>query len=341
MSLSYHFITTPRLTTAYLTAGSPGNPKLLLLHGNVSSAVFYEDIMERLANVFEMVAIDFRCFGRSSALPVDATRGMRDFSDDVEEFVTALGWDHFSLMGWSMGGGVAMQYTIDHPEKVEKLILQAPLAPFGFGGSAGAEGKPLEPIGIGSGAACANQSLLAAIRAGERELPGQVIDSIYVATGYMLAEERREKYIDSVLQCKIGESMCQGNCIPCDVWPYARSGDRGVSNTMSVQYCDLSALSDVYPQMPILWIRGDKDVMVSDRSICDAPVLGQMGVLPDYPGAEHFPAQPMVEQMRYVLNRYQEKGGHYEEVLIPGSGHGCMLDHEDEVVALLLEFCKE
>ena len=139
MSLSYHFITTPRLTTAYLTAGSPGNPKLLLLHGNVSSAVFYEDIMERLANVFEMVAIDFRCFGRSSALPVDATRGMRDFSDDVEEFVTALGWDHFSLMGWSMGGGVAMQYTIDHPEKVEKLILQAPLSPFGFGGSAGAD----------------------------------------------------------------------------------------------------------------------------------------------------------------------------------------------------------
>ena len=45
MSLSYHTITTPRLTTAYLSAGTPGKPRLLLLHGNVSSAVFYEHLM--------------------------------------------------------------------------------------------------------------------------------------------------------------------------------------------------------------------------------------------------------------------------------------------------------
>ena len=52
MSLSYHTITTPRLTTAYLSAGTPGKPRLLLLHGNVSSAVFYEHLMERLADDF-------------------------------------------------------------------------------------------------------------------------------------------------------------------------------------------------------------------------------------------------------------------------------------------------
>ena len=86
MSLSYHTITTPRLTTAYLSAGTPGKPRLLLLHGNVSSAVFYEHLMERLADDFEMLAPDFRCFGHSSALPIDATRGMRDFSVDIAEF---------------------------------------------------------------------------------------------------------------------------------------------------------------------------------------------------------------------------------------------------------------
>ena len=87
MSLSYRTITTPRLTTAYLSAGTPGKPRLLLLHGNVSSAVFYEHLMERLADDFEMLAPDFRCFGHSSALPIDATRGMRDFSDDIAEFL--------------------------------------------------------------------------------------------------------------------------------------------------------------------------------------------------------------------------------------------------------------
>ena len=115
-------------------------------------------------------------------------------------------------------------------------------------------------------------------------------------------------------------------------------GDKGVSNTMSVQYCNLSALADVRPQMPILWLHGDKDVMVSDCSACDVAVLGQMGIMPGYPGAEEFPAQPMVKQMRYVLEQYHAKGGYYQEHLIAGSGHGCMLDHEDEVVALLRQF---
>ena len=145
MSLSYHTITTPRLTTAYLSAGTPGKPRLLLLHGNVSSAVFYEHLMERLADDFEMLAPDFRCFGHSSALPIDATRGMRDFSDDIAEFLHAVGWDRFHLFGWSMGGGVAMQYAIDHPRQVQSLILQAPLSPFGFGGSYGEVGAPVEP----------------------------------------------------------------------------------------------------------------------------------------------------------------------------------------------------
>ena len=199
MSLSYQTITTPRLTTAYLASGTPGKPRLLLLHGNVSSAIFYEHMMELLAEDFEMLAPDFRCFGHSSALPIDATRGLRDFSDDIEDFVRAVGWDHFSLFGWSMGGGVAMQYAIDHPEKVERLILQAPLAPFGFGGSYGETGIPVQPVGLGSGAACANQALLQAIRAGDRDLPGQVIDSVYVAAGYKLPDDRREQFIDSVL----------------------------------------------------------------------------------------------------------------------------------------------
>ena len=52
MSLSYQTITTPRLTTAYLASGTPGKPRLLLLHGNVSSAIFYEHMMELLAEDF-------------------------------------------------------------------------------------------------------------------------------------------------------------------------------------------------------------------------------------------------------------------------------------------------
>ena len=55
-------ITTPRLTTACRFHGRPDGRKLLLIHGNASSSVFYEHIMERLEDKFCMAAPDLRCF---------------------------------------------------------------------------------------------------------------------------------------------------------------------------------------------------------------------------------------------------------------------------------------
>ena len=78
-------ITTPRLTTACRFHGRPDGRKLLLIHGNASSSVFYEHIMERLEDKFCMAAPDLRCFGDSDALPVDATRGMIN-----EEFLAKM-----------------------------------------------------------------------------------------------------------------------------------------------------------------------------------------------------------------------------------------------------------
>lgn len=127
---------------------------------------------------------DLRCFGGSDTLPVDATRGMRDFSDDIHELVEALGWDTFSILGWSMGGGVAMQYAIDHSERLEAIVLQSPLSPFGFGGTYGVDGKKLEPLGLASGAGCANAQLIAALQTGDRAFIGSVIDSIYVTPSF-------------------------------------------------------------------------------------------------------------------------------------------------------------
>ena len=111
-------ITTSRLTTACRVHGTPGARKLLLIHGNASSSAFYEPLMERLEGEFFMVAPDLRCFGGSDTLPVDATRGMRDFSDDIHELVEALGWDTFSILGWSMGGGVA------NPTIIARTLMQ-------------------------------------------------------------------------------------------------------------------------------------------------------------------------------------------------------------------------
>src|SRR5215831_1111300 len=109
-------IKTERLETAYLEAGTGAIP-VVLVHGNVSSSLFFQDFMLALAATgrYIVYAPDMRGYGESETLPVDATRGVRDFSDDLDAFVRALNLPSFHLLGWSLGGNVAMQYAIDHP----------------------------------------------------------------------------------------------------------------------------------------------------------------------------------------------------------------------------------
>ena len=118
---------TERMEMSYLYAGEEGKPRLVLVHGNTSSSLFFVEIIEKLEDRYEIIAPDLRCFGESEAVPIDATRGLKDHSDDLYALLQALGWEKFFLLGWSMGGGVVMEYAIAHPEQVEGLILEAPL----------------------------------------------------------------------------------------------------------------------------------------------------------------------------------------------------------------------
>jgi pimeloyl-ACP methyl ester carboxylesterase len=56
---------------------------VVLIHGNLSSSLVWEDFMTKVPEDFDVVAPDLRGFGDSGRKPVDATRGLRDFSDDV------------------------------------------------------------------------------------------------------------------------------------------------------------------------------------------------------------------------------------------------------------------
>lgn len=329
-------LTTGRLTTAYYRAGE-GNPrKLLLIHGNVSSSVFYLPLFPELAKDYDVVAPDLRCFGDSDALPVDATRGFRDWSDDLAEFTAALGWDRFAMAGWSMGGCVAMQYAIDHGEQLTGLILINPGSPYGFGGTRGAEGTMLDPPGLASGGGCANAQLIQALLSGERELPRTTLNSVYFKPPFRMEPEWEETFIDSMLKTKVGEGMYPGDTRQAAVWPFIAAGDKGICNTMSPTHGNLSALADAPAKPPILWVRGDSDIMVSDTSICDFGFLGQLGTVPGWPGAEVIPPQPMVSQTRAVLERYAANGGSVREVVLPG-GHGCHLESPEGFLAAVAE----
>lgn len=331
-------ITTSRLKTSYYRAGEHNEKKLLLLHGNVSSSVFYLPLFPALSKRFDVVAIDLRCFGDSDALPVDATRGLRDWSDDLDCFVDALGWERFALGGWSMGGGIAMQYAIDHCQRLTGLILIAPLSPYGFGGTHGVSGEKLQPVGLASGAGCTNPKLIKALAEQDRAFLHVVLHSVYFNPPHHLSPEWEELLLDGMLKTKLGEGMYPGDSLRSQVWPHVISGSSGINNTMSPAYCDLSPIANLPIKPPILWVRGDADQVVSDTSICDFGFLGQSHMVPVWPGWRAFPPQPMVSQTRYVLDEYTRRGGIYCERVFPGAGHGCHLECPDGFVGALNAF---
>ncbi|WP_416826415.1 alpha/beta fold hydrolase [Ectobacillus polymachus] len=121
LDVSLQTVTLPNgETISYREAGS-GKKVIILIHGNMSSSKHWDVVMERLQDSYKLFAIDLRGFGFSSYNePIES---LRDFSEDLLQFVKQVGIRSFSLVGWSTGGGVSMQFASNYPQFVEQLIL--------------------------------------------------------------------------------------------------------------------------------------------------------------------------------------------------------------------------
>lgn len=328
-------VETERIETHYLESGDEDGEPVVLLHGNAASSRFYAELLAGLPDRYRALAPDFRGFGQSERRPIDATRGLRDFADDVDAFISALDIGTAAVGGWSTGGGVAMRYTIENPERVDSLFLINPVSPYGFGGTR-RDGTPCQPDYAGTGGGLANEDFVELLAAGDRSAdseasPRNVLRSFYVAPGTELDPEVEDAYVDAILETETGAEYYPGDAVESEHWPNVAPGETGVNNALSPKYCDLSGLVDIDPKPPVLWIRGSEDMIVADESFFDAGYLGQLGEIPGWPGEEEFPPQPMVTQTRDVLTEYEGNGGGYEEVVIEGTGHSPHIEKEDEV----------
>jgi pimeloyl-ACP methyl ester carboxylesterase len=347
MNTLFDGITARRVATARLqanvlqrTSSTEPTATIAFIHGNVSSSLFWQPVMLMLPDDLRVLAIDLRGFGDSETLPVDATRGLADYSDDVAAVLDALGVGRVHLVGWSMGGGVVMRYLIDHPRQVASLTLVSPVSPFGFGATAGADGRMLTTDAAGCGAGGANPDFVARIAAEDRTdaaptSPRSVFRSSYVAEGYR--SEHEDLWVQSMLTTALGEGNYPGDSVASENWPGFAPGTAGVLNTMAPQYFNTSGIVDVTPKPPVLWVRGLSDVIVSDTSLFDLNYLGQLGVIPGWPGAEAAPPQPMIAQTRAVLDAYRDAGGEVTELALADCGHSPHLEHPEAFVAAVIE----
>jgi pimeloyl-ACP methyl ester carboxylesterase len=333
-------VPTSRLTVNVLSVAGRTGPAVLFVHGNVSSSLFWQPLMLALPESYRPLAIDMRGFGDTDPEPVDATRGLRDYADDLAAVIDALDLESVHLIGWSMGGGVVLQYLVDRPgtHRVASVTLEDPVSPFGFGGTRGLDGTLCDPRGAGSGGGAANQDFIARLAAGDRGdesplSPRQVLLAHYVKPPHV--PEPLDIFVESMLSTRLGDDYYPGTSRTVDVWPGFAPGDRGVLNTMAPTVFRIADLSGVEPKPPVLWLRGADDIIVSDTSLYDLAYLGSLGVIPGWPGEQTWPPQPMVSQTRAVLLGYAAAGGQFREVVIEDAGHGPHLDQPEQFLAEL------
>lgn len=107
-------------TLAYRKAGSKGR-LFLLIHGNTSSSVWFEELMEELSTDSIVYALDLPGFGDSTYnRPI---KSLYDISRDVSDFILKLNLKDVHLLGWSTGGGVALETAATIPDRIKRVIL--------------------------------------------------------------------------------------------------------------------------------------------------------------------------------------------------------------------------
>jgi pimeloyl-ACP methyl ester carboxylesterase len=321
--------TTSRLQTHYYESGPTDGIPVLLIHGNLSTGRFYEHVMSGAPDRYRFIAPDMRCFGRSEGKALDATRGLRDWADDIRALVEHLGiTSPIHLVGWSTGGAAIANYAVDHPGAVASLTFIDPVSPYGFGGCH-RDGTPCFPDWSGTGGGTGNPDFISRLASGDRGdespfSPRNVIKASYWAATH--DEPRLDVLLEEVLLSATGDANYPGNASASENWPGMAPGTTGILNALSGRYCNWSDIVDIADKPPILWTHGSNDIVVADGSAWEMGSLGAAGYIPGWPGVEVYPPQMMVTQIRDVLESYANKGGNVRSEIFEGSGHGPLFD---------------
>jgi len=97
-----------------------GKP-LVLLHGNGEDSSYFVHQLEHYGKMRRVIAIDTRGHGQTPRGNAPFT--IRQFAEDLYEFLQEHGLEKVDLLGFSDGGNIAMIFAMNHPEMVDKLIL--------------------------------------------------------------------------------------------------------------------------------------------------------------------------------------------------------------------------
>src|SRR5512134_1018664 len=269
--ITSRMIDTPRIQLHVLLSGPETGTPVLFIHGNASSATYWEEIMLKLTDSFRGIAPDLRGYGDTEDKLIDATRGMGDWIDDLTALLDTLNVDKTHVVGHSMGGTIVFGLVGAISERVLSGTVVNPGSIYGFGGSKGLDGTPCYDDFAGSGGGVVNPEFPKLMAAGDRSTdnpqasPRVVMNSFYWKPPFIPARE--EDLLSSLMTEKVGEQKYPGDFVPSNNWPNVAPGKFGPINALSPKYVgdSVERFINASSKPHILWVRGDSDMIVSDN----------------------------------------------------------------------------
>lgn len=232
--------------------GGTGSRNLLLIHGNMSSSLHFDFLMDALYDTFKIYAVDLRGFGHSSYH--ERFDGLEALSEDLAIFVDKLRLKDLELVGWSTGGGIALQFAADNPELTRRVVLLESVGITGYPiFKKDASGQPIltelamtkeeiesDPIQVAP--------VLDAIKRGDSEFYKNLWNAAIYTAGNTPDPEDYNRYID--------EMLLQRNLVDID---YALTR----FNMSDTHNGYVQGSGDIHKvKCPVTIVQGDKDVVV-------------------------------------------------------------------------------
>lgn len=266
-----------------------GEIPVLLVHGNMTSSAHWDVVLERMDSRYKLYAVDLRGFGASTYKK--RITSIKDFADDLYLFVQGIGLKNFTLVGWSTGGAVGMQFAADYPGYCEKLVLLASASTRGYPYYASQpDGTPdlskrLKTLAEIEADPGKYQSIQGAYDNNDRNLLKWVWNTL-IYTHKQPDEERYERYIDDMRTQRNLSNV------------YQALNTFNISSVNNGLVDGTNQAKDI--QIPVYVLHGDRDYVVTRKM--QEEILEDLGERATFIELKNCGHSPLIDDLEQLLD---------------------------------------